>query len=170
TPITLASPNLWIRACRSKIAQEQSRRSIGCNHTPRTAPGKRTARKAWRLKNTFPDGDGIAGLDAKTSAAALIEFLGIYLEDLVAVRTLSPHGYSFRRSDTRISACQCDRFQQIDTARAGLGHFITAWATDLPQNREPPLGIAKQHHIYFGVHQIIAAVQLSKFRSGLSQR
>src|SRR5262250_2495445 len=123
---------------------------------------RRTARKVSPLKNTFTNGDGIARLDAKTSAATLVEFLGINLKDLVPVRTLPSHCYSFRRSDTRISAGQRDRFQQIDTAWTGLGHFIAAGPTDLSQDREPPLGVTQEHDVDFWVYQIIAAVQLSK--------
>src|SRR5262252_2714816 len=47
-----------------------------------TALGKAKAQNFW-LKNTFADGDGIARLDAKTSAASLREALRIHLEDLI---------------------------------------------------------------------------------------
>jgi hypothetical protein len=67
--------------------------------------------KTFQLKNAFPDGDGIARLDKKTSAASLGEALCIDLENLVATPLMSSHGDSFWRSDARISAGQGDRFQ-----------------------------------------------------------
>src|SRR5215831_13126334 len=61
---------------------------------------RRMPRKVLPLKDTFADGDSITRLDAKTSAATLRELLGIHLENLVTMSTLSSHGYSFRRGDT----------------------------------------------------------------------
>src|SRR6266480_7190844 len=68
-------------------------------------------RKNFRLENTFTDGDGIARLDEKTSAAYLIEALRVNLENLIATRVMSPHCYSFRRGDAGITASQCNRLQ-----------------------------------------------------------
>ena len=64
-----------------------------------------------RLKDTFTDGDGITGLDAKTSAFSLGEALRINLHNLIPGGRMSSHSYSFRRSDARISTSYTDRLQ-----------------------------------------------------------
>jgi hypothetical protein len=65
--------------------------------------------KTFRLKNTFPNSDGVAWHDAKTSAAFLGEALSIDLENLIATRVMSSHGYPFWRGDARVSAGHRDR-------------------------------------------------------------
>src|SRR5439155_20041553 len=87
-----------------------------------SAIGEAKARKHCQLKNTFPDGHGIARLDKKTPAASLREALRIHLENLIATRVMSPHRNSFRRSNAGISASQLDGLEEITTARAGIRH------------------------------------------------
>src|SRR5437870_7668203 len=70
---------------------------------------QRRRRKKFRLENTFADGDGITRLDEKTSALSLGYALRINLQNLIAIRVMSPHGYSFRRSDAGISTTHGDR-------------------------------------------------------------
>src|ERR1700746_3759724 len=84
------------------------------------ARSERRRRKIFQLKNTFADGNGIAGLDKKTSASPFREALGIHFENLVSTRFLSSHRNSFRRSNARISAGHGDRLQQVDTARTAI--------------------------------------------------
>lgn len=64
-----------------------------------------------RLKDTFANGDGITGLNAKTPALSLGEALRINLDNLLPAGGMSPDGYSFRRSDARISTSHGDRLQ-----------------------------------------------------------
>ena len=108
--------NRFLRICRNGRADG---RLHGINHGRISAATihqeacwkRRTTRKLSPLKNTFAYRDGIARFDVKTAAAALVELLGINLKDLVPVRSLPSHCYSFGRSDARISAGQGYRFQ-----------------------------------------------------------
>src|SRR5438309_5190636 len=82
--------------------------------------------KTFSLKNAFPDGDGIAWLDEKTSAAPLCDPLRVEFKKLIApCRGMSPHAHSLRGGDARIASCHGDRFQEIDATGASIRHFIT---------------------------------------------
>lgn len=146
-------------------AQDQSRQDIGSDEILHAsgALGK-WRRKTFPLKNAFAYVDGIAWLDAKASAAPFCEPLRIDLENLIASRRgMSPHGHSLRRGDTRVSARHCDGFQQINTARTAIGHFVSAGPIYLTQNREAPLRIAEEHDIYSRIYQIIATIKVCEF-------
>src|SRR5947199_6682067 len=86
----------------------------------------------FSLKNAFPDGDGIAWLDEKTSAAPLCEPLRVDFKNLIAPRcSVSPHAHSLWGGDARVASCHRDRFQEIDATGASIWHFITARPTHL---------------------------------------
>src|SRR5438309_7558551 len=87
--------------------------------------GKARSQK-FSLKNAFPDGDGIARLDEKTSAAPLCEPLRVDFKKLIApCRGMSSYGHSFWGGDARVASCHGDRFQEIDATGASIRHFIT---------------------------------------------
>src|SRR6266487_3959613 len=133
------------------------------NLTRKQCARKGGAAKTFRLENTFPDGDAIAWHDAKTSAAFLGEALRIDLENLIATRVMSSHGYPFWCGDASVPAGHRNRLQQINATRTAIGHFVTAGPVYLTQNRETPLGIGKEHYIDSWIHQIIAPVESYKF-------
>ena len=72
---------------------------------------QRPGQKNFQLENTFTNGDGIAWQDKKAPAGSLRKTLRIHLENLIAIRIMSSHRDSFRRSDARVSAGHGDRLE-----------------------------------------------------------
>src|SRR6185369_2963713 len=119
--------------------------------------------KSFRLKNTFPDGDGSTMYDEKTAAAPLCEPFCIDLENLITTSALSTDSYPFWRSNACVATSHRDGFQEIDPARTAIGHFVTAGPIYLTQNREAPLRVPQEHDIHFRTYQIISTVKIREF-------
>ena len=101
------------RGCRCRGRWINHKENFGPNGIlhARMTLGKTRSQK-FSLKNAFPDGDGIARLDEKTSAAPLCEPLRVDFKKLIApCRGMSPHAHSLRGSDARVASCHGNRFQ-----------------------------------------------------------
>jgi hypothetical protein len=110
TKARLVCRNWAQRLFPSEIGQSQSRQILaGTLHQEVRSQSRR--RKKFQLENTFADGDRITRLDEKTAAASLGKALRIDLKNLISTGAVSPHRYSFGRSDACISASQRDRLQ-----------------------------------------------------------
>src|SRR6266487_463993 len=127
-------------------------------------------REKVQLKKAFRNCDCISGQNKEAAAATARESLRIYLDHLIAAGGLSPDADPFGRGDASVTAGHRDCFQNINTTRASLRHFVAAGPIDLSQDRETALGVTHQHDIYLWIHQIIAPIELGQARSGLGKR
>ena len=66
---------------------------------PHLVPGHR-----YQLQLRATTATAVPETAVKTTAAVLVELLGVHLKNLIPVRTLPSHRYPFRRGDTRIAA------------------------------------------------------------------
>src|SRR5437660_9075440 len=85
---------------------------------------RETAEARW-LENTFANGDGVAGQNAK-AGRAFGEPFGVHSQNLVTGTCFATDADPVRRRDTRVSAGKCDGFEQVNSAGTTLRHFETA--------------------------------------------
>src|SRR5437763_13779248 len=123
-----------------------------------------------KLENAFANRDRIAGKDCEVATVPTGETLRTYPNDFVSARTgMAANADSRRGGDACVAAGHGDRFQQVDSFGAAIGHFITAGTIDLAEHGEATLGVANEHDVDPGINEVIASVEIGKPRGRLSE-
>src|ERR1041384_4634340 len=128
------------------------------------------AKAEHALKETFGNSHGVAWLNLKAFAATFCQSFGVDPQDFVVTGVGSTTNTdSFRGGDARVTTGHSDRFQKIDTIGIAFRHFVTAGPIHLAENRKAAFGVTDERDIDFWIHQIVAAIKVGNFRSGLGE-